>query len=97
LALQEKWKLSADRHFVTKARDIDGLYLNPPERAVVLAVDEKSQLQALDNSSTHKTPPGEALAFKRIRIKLHLTRTSSSWLTLVGRWFAELTNKQLRR
>jgi transposase len=48
--LQEKWKLSADPQFVAKVRDIVGLYLNPPERAVVLAVDEKSQIQALDRT-----------------------------------------------
>ena len=48
--LQEKWKLSSDPQFVAKVRDIVGLYLNPPERAVVLAVDEKSQIQALDRT-----------------------------------------------
>jgi len=48
--LQEKWKLSSDPQFVAKVRDVVGLYLNPPERAVVLAVDEKSQIQALDRT-----------------------------------------------
>jgi transposase len=48
--LQDKWKLSADPQFAAKVRDIVGLYLNPPERAVVLAVDEKSQIQALDRT-----------------------------------------------
>jgi transposase len=48
--LQERWKLSTDPQFVAKVRDIVGLYLNPPERAVVLAVDEKSQIQALDRT-----------------------------------------------
>jgi len=48
--LQDKWKLSSDPQFVAKVRDIVGLYLNPPERAVVLAVDEKSQIQALDRT-----------------------------------------------
>jgi transposase len=48
--LQEKWKLSTDPQFVAKVRHIVGLYLNPPERAVVLAVDEKSQIQALDRT-----------------------------------------------
>ena len=43
--LQERWKLSSDPQFVAKVRDIVGLYLNPPERAVVLAVDEKSQIK----------------------------------------------------
>lgn len=50
--LQENFKLSTDPFFVEKVRDIVGLYLNPPEatRAVVLCVDEKSQVQALDRS-----------------------------------------------
>jgi len=47
---QEKFKLSTDPQFVAKVRDIVGLYLNPPEAAVVLAVDEKSQIQALDRT-----------------------------------------------
>jgi transposase len=46
----EKFTLSNDPLFVDKVRDIVGLYLNPPERAVVLCVDEKSQVQALDRS-----------------------------------------------
>lgn len=50
--LQESFKLSTDPFFVEKVRDIVGLYLNPPEqtRAIVLCVDEKSQVQALDRS-----------------------------------------------
>jgi len=46
----EHWKLSKDPLFVEKVRDIVGLYLDPPERAMVLCVDEKSQIQALDRS-----------------------------------------------
>jgi transposase len=46
----EHWKLSKDPLFVEKVRDIVGLYLDPPERALVLCVDEKSQIQALDRS-----------------------------------------------
>ena len=48
---QESWKLSKDPQFVAKVRDVVGLYLNPPERAVVLCVDEKSQIQALDRTA----------------------------------------------
>jgi transposase len=147
------------------------LYLNPPERAVVLCVDEKSQIQALDrtrpilpmlpgtparathdykrhgtsslyaalnlasgmvigqlhnrhraiefhkflqtidqqvpagldvhivldNSSTHKTPKIQRWLAAHPRFHLHFTPTSSSWINLVERWFAELTNKKLRR
>ena len=47
------FKLSRDPEFIAKVRDIIGLYLNPPERALVLSVDEKSQIQALD-----RTQPG---------------------------------------
>ncbi len=46
----EHWKLSKDPLFVEKVKDIVGLYLDPPERALVLCVDEKSQIQALDRS-----------------------------------------------
>ena len=49
----ERFKLSNDPRFEEKVRDIVGLYLNPPERALVLCVDEKSQIQALD-----RTQPG---------------------------------------
>jgi transposase len=168
---QETWKLSKDPQFVDKVRDVVGLYLNPPERAVVLCVDEKSQIQALDrtapilpmlpgtperathdyrragtsslyaaldlttgkvigrlhsrhraiefkqflqtldrevpatldvhlvldNSSTHKTPAIQRWLAAHPRFVLHFTPTSSSWLNLVERWFAELTSKLLRR
>jgi transposase len=47
----ETWKLSKDPQFIAKVRDVVGLYLNPPERAVVLCVDEKSQIQALDRTA----------------------------------------------
>jgi transposase len=167
----ETFKLSRDPQFVAKVRDVVGLYLNPPERAVVLCVDEKSQIQALDrtqpilpmqpglperathdykrhgtsslyaaldvssgqvigrlhgrhraiefkqflqtldrevpadldvhvildNSSTHKTPAIRKWLTSHPRFVLHFTPTSSSWLNLVERWFAELTTKKLRR
>src|SRR5918998_408192 len=48
---QDTWKLSRDPQFIEKVRDVVGLYLNPPERAVVLCVDEKSQIQALDRTA----------------------------------------------
>src|SRR5213594_3093202 len=48
---QKHFKLSTDPFFVEKVRDIVGLYLNPPEHAIVLAVDEKSQIQALDRTA----------------------------------------------
>ena len=168
---QQGWKLSKDPLFIEKVRDVVGLYLAPPERAVVLCVDEKSQIQALDrtaptlpmlpgtperathdykragtsslcaaldittgqvigalhqrhraiefkkflatidrevpgefevhlvldNSSTHKTPAIQRWLAAHPRFVLHFTPTSSSWLNLVERWFAELTTKKLRR
>ena len=168
---QETWKLSKDPQFIDKVRDVVGLYLDPPERAVVLCVDEKSQIQALDrtapifpmlpgvperathdykrsgtsslyaaldittgkvigslhsrhravefkkflqtldrevpselevhvvldNASTHKPPAIQKWLAGHPRFVLHFTPTSSSWLNLVERWFAELTTKKLRR
>jgi transposase len=169
--LEQTWKLSADPQFIDKVCDIVGLYLDPPERALVLWVDEQSQIQALDrsaptlpllpttparrshddvrhgtaslfaaldvasgqvisqvhrrhrhqeflrflkqidasvpaglelhlvgdNSATHKTPAIKTWLLPHPRFHLHFTPTYSSWLNLVERWFAELTNRKLRR
>jgi hypothetical protein len=46
--LVESFKISKDKHFAEKLEDIVALYLNPPEHAIVMCVDEKSQIQALD-------------------------------------------------
>jgi transposase len=51
----------------------------------------------LDNASTHKTPIVEGWLLAHPRFTLHFTPTSSSWLNLVERWFAELTNNKLKR
>ena len=51
----------------------------------------------LDNSATHKTPAIHQWLLKHPRFHLHFMPTSSSWLNLVERWFAELTNRKLRR
>jgi transposase len=167
----ETWKLSADPMFIDKVRDVVGLYMSPPENALVLCVDEKSQIQALDrtapclpmlpttparmthdyvrngttslfaafdlasgsviaqpyrrhrhqeflrflklidaavpkdldlhlvldNYATRKTPAIHQWLLKHPRFHLHFTPTSSSWMNLVERWFAELTNRKLRR
>jgi hypothetical protein len=53
---QETWKLSKDSQFIEKVHDVVGLYLNPPERAVVLCVDEKVRHEALSDSSGVKDP-----------------------------------------
>ena len=47
----ETFKLSTDPHFIDKVRDIVGLYLNPPDRALVLCVDEKPSIQALEGTA----------------------------------------------
>jgi transposase len=167
----ETFKLSKDPLFIDKVRDIVGLYMNPPDRTLVLCVDEKSQIQALDrtqpilpmrpgqverrthdytrhgttslfaaldvttghvigqchrrhrtiefrkflerideavpkdldihlivdNYGTHKTPLLHRWLAKRPRYHLHFTPTGASWINLVERWFAALTEKQLRR
>jgi transposase len=49
--LVDTFKISNDPHFIDKVRDVVGLYLDPPEKALVLCVDEKSQIQALDRSA----------------------------------------------
>ena len=51
--LVKTFKVSPDKNFAAKVEDVVGLYLNPPDKALVLCVDEKSQIQALD-----RTQPG---------------------------------------
>jgi transposase len=163
--------LSTDDFFVEKVRDVVGLYMNPPENAVVLCVDEKSQIQALnrtqpvlpmvfgqperatpsymrhgtttlfaaldlitgkvigdcypqhrtveflkflnlierevppelevhcivDNYATHSHPNVQRWLKRHARFHMHFTPTYSSWLNLVERWFALLTERQLKR
>jgi transposase len=169
----ETFKLSTDPLFVDKVRDVVGLYMNPPDRAVVLCVDEKSQVQALDRSqpllpmgpgqverhthdyarhgttslfaalnvatgkvigncqqkhrhqefikflelideqvpetpdvevhlvmdnyATHKTPRVRRWFARHPRFHVHFTPTSASWLNQVERFFAEITEKRIRR
>lgn len=165
------FKLSRDPKFLQKLTDVVGLYLNPPDQAIVLCVDEKSQIQALnrtqpglplkkgrcgtmthdykrngtttlfaaldvlrgkvigdchkrhrhqeflkflrrinrefpgnaplhlviDNYGTHGTVEVKAWLKKHSRFVIHYVPTSCSWLNLIERWFAELTNKRIRR
>jgi transposase len=167
----DTFKLSPDPQLIEKVRDIVGLYMNPPEHALVFCVDEKSQIQALDrtqpllplrpgqvergthdykrhgttslfaalelktsrvigqlhrrhrsrefrqfldaieaqvpaelevhliadNYGTHKTAIIRKWFAKRPRFHVHFTPTYGSWINLVERWFAELTNKRIRR
>ena len=169
----ETFKLSTDPFFVEKVRDVVGLYLSPPEKAIVLSVDEKSQVQALDrtqpilpmtpgqaergthdyvrhgvtslfaalnvatgevigkchrrhrhqefvkfldhvdaslvkepgvsihivldNYATHKTPAVKRWLLRHPDYHLHFIPTSSSWLNQIERFFAEITEKRIRR
>ena len=169
--LSRTFKLSRDAKFLEKLTDVVGLYLNPPQKALVLCLDEKSQIQALDrtqpglplkkgrcgtmthdykrngtttlfaalnvldgkvigqchsrhrhqewlkflrrldrefprdlklhlimdNYGTHKEPHVKSWLAKHPRFVCHFIPTSSSWLNLVERWFAELTDKAIRR
>lgn len=167
----ETFKLSTDPLLIEKVRDIVGLYLDPPDRALVLSVDEKPQIQALDRSQpilpmrpgqierrthdytrhgttslfaalnvktgkviaehhrrhrsiefrkfldtieanvpktldvhlvldnygTHKTPLIKRWLLRHPRFHMHFTPTGGSWINQVERFFADLTNRQLRR
>lgn len=167
----ETFKLSTDPLFIEKVRDIVGLYLNPPHKALVLCVDEKSQIQALDrtqpslpmmpglperrthdymrhgtttlfaaldiatgeiigemhrrhrsgeflkflrtieatvppkldvhlvmdNYGTHKTITVQRWLARHPRFHVHFTPTSASWINQVERFFATLTQRQIRR
>jgi transposase len=64
--LQATFKLSTDPYFVDKVRDVVGLYMAPPDRALVLCVDEKSQIQALN-----RTQPGLPLTFGKPGTRTH--------------------------
>jgi len=67
--LVDGFKLSTDPQFVVKVVDVVGLYHNPPEKAVVLCVDEKSQMQALDRSQP--VPPMMPGSHPRLRPSRH--------------------------
>jgi len=89
----DTFKLSKDPLFIDKVRDIVGLYLDPPARAVPADLDVHL---ILDNYGTHKTAPVRWFA-RHPRLHVHFTPTSASWLNLVERWFATLTQKQIKR
>ena len=93
---ERSFKLSNDPKFAAKVQDVVGLYVDPPEHALVLSVDEKSQIQALD-----RTQPGLPLKQGRCgrhpRFHFHFTPTSASWLYAVEGFFARLTRQCLKR
>jgi hypothetical protein len=83
--LVRTFKLSNDRRFDEKLIDVVGVYLNPPDKAVVLCMDEKSQIQALDR--TQPSPP----------LKKGRAGTMTQAPQRRERWFRELTEKAIRR
>src|SRR5919112_641659 len=88
----QTFKFSTDPELEGKIRDVVGLYLHPPEKAVVLCVDEKPQIQALERTApTLPVRPGHP------QVTLHFTPTSGSWLNLVEAFFSIITRQALRR
>ena len=79
----ETFKLSRDPHFVAKLRDIVGLYMNPPDKALVLSVDEKSQIQALDRTAPLLPLRPEIPARQTHDYKRHGTTTLYAALNLL--------------
>ncbi len=89
----ESFKISNDPQFVEKLEDIVGLYLNPPEHALVLCVDEKSQIQALD-----RTQPGLPLKRGRSQTLTHdYKRNGTATLSRNGSSFCACSIKPCRR
>jgi hypothetical protein len=96
--LSHSFKLSTDPHFVEKVRDVVGLYVDPPDEALVLCVDEKSQIQAID-----RTRPSLPMTYGMPEMRTHGYRRYETLFAaldvatgqVIG--FASLTERQLRR
>jgi transposase len=94
----ETFKLSRDPHFVEKLRDVVGLYLDPPDRALVLSVDEKSQIQALDRTAPLLPLRPGIPARQTHDYKRHGTTTLFAALSLLdGRVIGECLPRQRSR
>ncbi len=90
----ETFKLSTDPNFVAKVRDVVGLYVSPPEHAIVLCVDEKSQIQALDRSQPMlPMRPGQPAR----RSHDYTRHGTTSLFAALDIAFALLTDKKIRR
>jgi len=84
LARRHSWCVSTDPEFAQKAADVVGLYLNPPENAVVIAVDEKPCIQALERDQGWiRLPNGQALSGHSHDYKRHGTRTLFAALDVI--------------
>ena len=88
----EAFKLSPDPQFIDKVRDIVGLYLNPPEAAIVLCVDEKAQIQALDRSApVLRLMPGVAERRSHDYVRYGTTNLYAALDVASGRVISEMT------
>jgi transposase len=93
--LTEAFKLSPDPQFVDKVRDIVGLYLNPPEAAVVLCVDEKAQIQALDRTApVLPLMPGVAERRSHDYVRNGTTNLYAALDVASGRVISDMTQRQ---
>jgi hypothetical protein len=99
LRRRRSWCISRDPQFATKAADIVGLYLNPPENAVVLSVDEKPGIQALERAQGYlKLPDGRAITGYSHEYKRHGTTTLFAALSVAtGEIEAAHYNRHRRR
>lgn len=99
LRRRRSWCISTDPQFAAKAADIVGLYLNPPENAVVLSVDEKPHIQALERAQGYlRLPDGRAVTGFSHEYKRHGTTTLFAALNvLTGMVFATHTRRRRRR
>jgi transposase len=87
LQRRHSWCVSTDSQFTQKAADIVGLYLNPPENAVVISVDEKPAIQALERAQGWlRLPDGQALRGFNHEYKRHGTTTLFAGLVKVGHY-----------
>ena len=98
----ENFKFSKDPQFIEKVRDIVGLYLNPPDRAIALCVDEKSHVQARNRTQpilplAPGVPAGSRMTTSATESPRCLRLWSGSWLNLVERLFGEVTERCIRR
>ena len=94
----EAFKLSPDPQFIDKVRDIVGLYLNPPEAAIVLCVDEKAQIQALDRSApVLGLMPGVAERRSHDYVRYGTTNLYAALDVASGRVISEMTPRHRAR
>jgi transposase len=98
LVARKSWCESNDPQFVAKAADVVGLYINPPTKAIVLCVDEKPSIQALERAQGYlRLPNGRALSGQSHDYKRHGTTTLFAALEVAtGRIFAEHSKRRRR-